>query len=156
MEGSHHEWCHTALGPSTSQASIIRVSTTSLSGELDSFSPLPWPMPPIFRWTFRHRCSVGMLAGYMWTHKSTDVVDYLDMIVSVSRLLFERMKILPLYLGASSILRTMGQCAAHNSLAFSTGLRTETPIRKPKAVQVGSLHLPMKSVAPQSRLIKYS
>jgi len=52
------------------------------------------------------------------------------------RLLFERMKILPLYLGASSILRALGQCAAHNSLAFSTGLRTEIPVRSPKAAQV--------------------
>jgi hypothetical protein len=58
-----------------------------------------------------------------------------QLVSGMDRLLFERMKILPLYLGASSILRTLGQCAAHNSMAFSTGLRTEIPVRRPKAAQ---------------------
>ena len=62
------------------------------------------------------------------------------------RLLFERMKILPLYLGASSILRATGQIAAHNSLAFSTGLRTETPARRPKAALVSRPSSPVPAI----------
>lgn len=61
------------------------------------------------------------------------------------RLLFDRMKLLPIYLAASSVLRAGSQVFAHKSRVFATGLPTTAPVRQPAAAA------PKASITPFHR-----
>lgn len=56
-----------------------------------------------------------------------------QVVSGIDRLLFDRMKLLPIYLAASSVLRAGSQVFAHKSRVFATGLPTTAPVRQPAA-----------------------